>query len=244
MLVEEHKMTSFLAPTVHQPADLNTHVFKELQRCDGFVAILQKRGEIHYESFPIKHRASVWIQQEIGIIFYRSFLLGRNIPIQIYREKGILHEGLTTYSIINPIEFQNEEAILEDLSKWFKGPTFDEHPVLTRREDLFQQRIQHYGEDHWLVLELIAAHSRNVADFVDYNIVRNDFYKIRPDLEQIFEKAWMLLREDGLIFKTGQSPVQFRLQPQWWDLALEELHNLERIKRVASVAPGPVTESL
>jgi hypothetical protein len=82
-LIEQHEMATFLAPTVHQPADLNTHVFEQLQRCDGFVGVLQKRGEIRYEDFPVKHRGSVWIQQEIGILFYRSFLLGRAIPMRI-----------------------------------------------------------------------------------------------------------------------------------------------------------------
>jgi hypothetical protein len=38
-VIESEGMTSFLAPTVHQPADLNTHVFSELQRCDAFVAV-------------------------------------------------------------------------------------------------------------------------------------------------------------------------------------------------------------
>src|SRR2546422_868093 len=87
-LIEAHDMTSFIAPKVHQAADLNTHVFKELQRCDGFVAVLQKRGEIHYEKFPVKHRASVWIHQEIGILFYRSFLLGQAIPMRLYMDAG------------------------------------------------------------------------------------------------------------------------------------------------------------
>ncbi|MEX0806585.1 MAG: hypothetical protein WD688_25200 [Candidatus Binatia bacterium] len=229
-VIEKHKMISFLAPKVHQPADLNTHVFKELQRCDGFVAVLHKRGEIHYESFPVKHRASVWIQQEIGIIFYRSFLLGLDIPARIYQDQEILHEGLTTNSIINPIPFDNEEMLLEDLSEWLKGPTFDQHPVLTRRDDLFQRRIQDYEANQWLVLELIAAHSRNVGDDVDYNIVRNDFFKISPDPERLFERAWVRLREDGLIFRSDHTPLVLRLQPQWWDLVHEALRNRARVR--------------
>jgi len=74
-LIEQHGMVGFFAEDAHDPADLNTALFRELQHCDGCVAVLQKRGEVHYADFPTMHRSSVWIQQEIGILFYRSFLL-------------------------------------------------------------------------------------------------------------------------------------------------------------------------
>ena len=133
-LIDSHGMAGFFAEEVHQAADLNTSLFKELQRCDALVAVLQKRGDVQYEKFPISQRASVWIQQEIAILFYRSFLLERTIPMRIYMERGILHEGLTTVSIINPIQFEKKQTVLEDLSQWLEGPAFEEQPVLTRRE--------------------------------------------------------------------------------------------------------------
>ena len=238
-LVESHDFNSFVAPAVHQPADLNTHVFRELQRCDGFVAVLQKRGEVHYESFPVKHRASVWIQQEIGIIFYRSFLVGRPIPTRIYVEESILREGLTTYSIINPIEFQTKETVLEDLSQWLKGPTFDEQPVLARRKDLFDRRTKSYDEYNWLLLELIAAHCRNPGDVVNYTMVLDDFINIlqergykADEISPIFFKTQERLRADWLISEmTDQDTgiTSFRVETQWWDLILEDLRNRARI---------------
>ena len=101
---------------------------------------------------------------------------------------------------------------MEDLSKWLEGPIFDEHPILSRREDLFQTRVQSYRENHWLLLELIAAHTRNVGDQVDYGIVFNDFLKISPNPERLFDEAWDLLRTDGVITQTNIAPVKLRLE--------------------------------
>jgi len=239
VLIEKCEMTGFLAPAVHQPADLNTHVFKALQRCDGFVAVLQQRGEIHYESFPIKQRGSVWIQQEIGILFYRSFLLGRDIPIHIYREKDVLHEGLTTYSIINPIQFEEEATVLTDLEEWLKSPAFEEPPVLARREDLFRRRARAYKEHDWLFLEIVAAHCRNPGEKARYRIVHSDFCEILreqgktpEESENLFNDALPKLYSDGVVFRIEgptRDDVMLHIEPQWWDLVLEALRNQARV---------------
>ena len=233
-------MTGFFADEVHQAADLNTSLFKELQRCDALVAVLQKRGEVHYEKFPLVQRGSVWIQQEIAVLFYRSFLLDRTIPMRIYMEGGILHEGLTTVSIINPIQFENKETVLEDLSEWLKGPAFEEQPVLARREDLFHRRSQAYKEHDWLVLELIAAHSRSPGDRANNSIVRNDFFVILAEVgksdreaDRLYNEAWSKLTSDGVITRTddrGTGITNLRIETQWWDLVFDELRNRARIK--------------
>jgi hypothetical protein len=158
--------------------------------------------------------------------------------MRLYLESGILPEGLTQYTMINPIKFEDTQSILEDLAKWLQGSAFDESPVLARREDLFRRRIQDYDENIWLVLELIAAHSRNPGDSVDYTILRNDFVAIlqqrgHQDLEckQLFENARVPPRDSGLIAvttdQTGQATV--RMETQWWDLVLEELRNRARV---------------
>ena len=48
--------------------------------------------------------------------------------MRIYIEQGILHEGLTVFSIINPIWFDTKTTVLDDLSKWLEGPSFEEQP--------------------------------------------------------------------------------------------------------------------
>lgn len=237
--IEEHGMLGFFAEEAHEPADLNTYLFKQLQRCDGFVAVLQKRGEVHYPGFSTKHRASVWIQQEIAILFYRSFLLGRPIPMRIYAERDMIREGLITMSIINPIDFKNEDHLLENLAAWLKGPAFEEQPVLARRENLFQRRMQNYNEYDWLILELIAAHSRNPGDTTNHSIIRRDFFAIvkeagKSDREadKVYNDGWSKLTSDGVITRTeerGTGVTVLRVETQWWDLVLEELRNRARI---------------
>lgn len=236
-VIDEQGMLGFFAEEVHQPADLNTFLFKELQRCDGFLAVLQKRGEVHYEKFPIKHRASAWIQQEIAILFYRSFLLGRSIPMRIYQERGILQEGITTKSIMNPIEFDNDGAVLEDLREWLRGPAFAEPPALARREDLFRRRIQNLPEEDWLLLELIAAHSSEPGAPADYIEVGKDFKSIYKDLkktdreiEDKLHPARERLRERGLLNQWADNTGRtvFTIPRQWWELLLNEMKNQGR----------------
>jgi hypothetical protein len=234
-LINEN-MDGFFAEEAHDAADLNTSLFRELQNCDGFVAVMHKRGEVSYSDRPAHYRASLWIQQEIAILHYRSFLLGRPIPMRIYLENGILPEGLTQYSMINPISFQDNQSVLHDLAKWLQGSTFDESPTLARREDLFRRRVQGYDENHWLLLELVAAHSRNPGDLVDYTMVQFDFVAIlqergQPDAGNIFEKVRIPLKQSGLIINNipGQ-PATFQIGTQWWDLVVEELRNQARIK--------------
>jgi|RhiMetdeSRZDD1v2_1073273.scaffolds.fasta_scaffold283347_2 hypothetical protein len=236
-LINEN-MDGFFAEEAHDAADLNTSLFRELQNCDGFVAVMHKRGEVNYSDSPSHYRASVWIQQEIAILHYRSFLLGRPIPMRLYLENGILPEGLTQFSMINPIKFEDTQAILEDLAKWLRGSTFDEPPVLARREDLFRRRIRAYTENHWLLLELIAAHSRNPGDSIDHTILLNDFAATVGEsgheeqlARQLFEDVRVPLRLSGLIIqtedqRTGQA--SYRLGTQWWDLVVEELRNRAR----------------
>lgn len=159
--------------------------------------------------------------------------------MRIYMESGIEPEGLTQFSMINPIKFEDAQAILEDLAKWLRGSTFEEPPALARREDLFRRRIQDCGEHHWLLLELIAAHSRNPGDSVNYNLLKNDFSTIprarvheQSELNELFEKGWADLRKNGLIISSdpGAGYVTVSIGTQWWDLIVEELRNQARMK--------------
>jgi hypothetical protein len=231
-------MVGFFAEEAHDAADLNTSLFRELQNCDGFVAVMQKRGKVGYPDSPAHHRASVWVQQEIAILHYRSFLLGRPIPMRIYLESGIEPEGLTQYSMINPIKFQDTQIILEDLAKWLRGSTFDEPPVLVRRENVFRRRVEANDEYDWLILELIAAHCQGPNDVADQVFVGQDF---ETDLHEkgmamrqdrlSFDSKLSNLISNGLVHKKNEGGRIFlSIRKQWWELILEELRNRERIK--------------
>lgn len=234
-------MEGFFAEYAHDAADLNTAVFRELQNCDGFVAVMQKRGAVQDLNSPVHYRASVWIQQEIAILHYRSFLIGKTIPMRLYLEMGILPEGLTKYSMINPIPFKETQTILEDLGEWLHGPTFREPPELARREDLFRRRVEANDEDAWLILELIAAHCQGPNDTVENVFVLGDFVTIGKekgtsdaDVAQRFNSKLSRLISSGLVGRrSGREPLTAGLyiEKQWWDLILEELRNQARIKK-------------
>ena len=54
-LINQH-MDGFFAEEAHDAADLNTSLFRELQNCDGFVAVMQKRGNVNYSDSPTHYR--------------------------------------------------------------------------------------------------------------------------------------------------------------------------------------------
>jgi hypothetical protein len=235
-VIDKHEgMRGFFAQEVHSPADLNRAVFDALKTCDGFFAVMHKRGEITYPPYPPSQRCSVWIQQEIAILCYRMHLQGSHVPIQVYEEKDILLEGVMKTTIVNPITFDKDEEVLSGLSQWLKGPEFDEHPVITRRKSLFQTRINGFGQNHWLLLELIAAHSAGPGDNTPSAVIETDFYAIvakdRADRGSVFFQHVKALRRGGLIdTSTDKSGERLAIAKQWWDLVLGELKLNGRIE--------------
>ena len=239
-IIAKNDMEGFFAEEAHDASDLNLGLFRELQSCDGMVAVMHNRGEVKVPGVDLISRGSVWIQQEIAILFYRSFLIQQIIPMRIYIENGVSHEGLTLYSLINPISFKDKSALLENLSNWLSGPAFYEAPVLARRENLFKRRTEKYGDHHWLLLEVIAAHSTEQGDTPHAPIVKNDFEAILvgegmgiKDAQHNYQVASRQFHRDGLIhdWQDQVSRIQYtRIQPQWWDLIIEELRNRARLK--------------
>ena len=240
-VIDEHDgMRGFFAQDVHSPADLNRAVFDELKTCDGFFAVMHKRGEITYSDFPPSQRCSVWIQQEIAILCYRMHLQGSHVPILVYAEKDILLEGVMKTTIVNPIPFEEDEEVLSGLSQWLKGPEFDEHPVLARRKSLFQSRVMGFQPNHWLLLELIAAHSADRGDSPALTVIETDFHEIIKqeipalgDRKTAFNQHLGLLRRSGLVERFADPQIgeeRLTIAKQWWDLVLGELKLNGRIE--------------
>jgi len=231
-LLDKHDMVGFFAEEAHEPTDLYSYLFRELQRCDGYIAVLQDRGQVRYENFDAIHRASVWIQQEISVVFYRCFLLGRPIPMRIYMERGLRREGFVTVSIINPIQFDNKDTVFEDLDQWLKGPTFEEQPVLLRREDVFEKRARTLDQEDWLLLELIAVHSPDPGGLAPEAQITMDFKNMCPQAKtkQYYTRTKLgKLESTGLVTITQEHAVRrIQINKPWWDLILEELRNQGR----------------
>ena len=232
-VIESHKMRPFFAQDVHSASDLNSEVFRAIQTCDAFLAILQKRGLVKFAEYPPMERSSVWIQQEIAMFCYRMFLERRSLPIRAYSERGIRLEGVMGIAVVNPIEFDRPEEIPAEVGKWLDSREFEEHPVLARREGLFARRLAGTNQDERLLLELIAAHCTAADDFALHAYVRDDFFGVlrvekMPDdqIEKRFREAYERLKGFGLVREeasrsTGE--VRIWISKQWFQLLLDEL---------------------
>ncbi len=235
-VIEGHDMRAFIAQEVHSAGDLNTEVFRALQTCDAFLAILQRRGIITFTSHPPKERSSVWIQQEFAVFCYRMFLEQRSLPIRIYTEQGIRQEGVMEIAVANPITFDRGEEVLAGVDAWLKSREFEEHPILARREELFRSRIGRLDQDQLIVLELIAAHCLQPDDFAFHHIFRDDFFDIArsvsrnlqdEEIDKRFNEAYSHLVSLGLVMGEGQPGFATRvwIAKQWWQLVHDELRN-------------------
>lgn len=231
-------MIAFFAQEVHSPVDLNSEVFRTLRRCDGFFAVLHKRGIVRYLSYPETSRSSVWIQQEIAVIAYRQFLQGRAIPSRVYMEEGILREGLMRTTIMNPIAFRHSSEVLAGLDSWLSGPEWRPDPILDRREGLYKFRASALASHDWLLLEIVMAHSAEPGAATYGFEVRSDFIAALglshddPSGHPAWKKARSNLRAAGFL-RESEDKVggysRLSVTRQWWDLIADQLRSAGRL---------------
>lgn len=106
----------YFAQNQNSPDNLSSHIFKALDECAGFVAVMHYRGEVVHGAR--RHiRASVWVEQEIAIISFLTQIRGKEIPSLFYAQKGIALEGVRSVIIANAIEFQSEADVLRDFGE-------------------------------------------------------------------------------------------------------------------------------
>jgi hypothetical protein len=229
--IERHGMKSFFAEDVHSTGALNTIIFKAIQTCDAFLGVLQKRGTVTYKDYPKSERSSVWIQQEIAVFSYRLFLEDRALPIRIYSERGIRREGVMEVAIVNAIEFESTAEVLTDVDKWLEGREFEEHPVVARREDLFRRRMVTAADEHWLLLEIVAAHTEP-GTAISNAVVRQDFLSVSAarglperESEPLFDRVHSELHRWRVLVGISDGVMIGR---QWWNVVLDELRNQGR----------------
>lgn len=123
---DKYSINTFLAETAHDLVDLNSHIFKNLNNCTGFIAILHKRNQIN-----IKYDTSVWINQEIAVIAYLKSI-GKEVPSLILIEDEAEQEGLIKYTIANPPTFKTDDEALTKIDEWAKHSdfTFKTSPII------------------------------------------------------------------------------------------------------------------
>lgn len=119
-LLEENGIDIFLAEAANDLRDLNSHIFKNLNDCTGFIAILHKRHKLNRT-----YDTSVWINQEIAIAAYLRSQQSREIPSLILYEEDAEKEGLIKYTIANPPTFKSSKEALSKIEKWIKFQNFN-----------------------------------------------------------------------------------------------------------------------
>jgi hypothetical protein len=170
---------AFFAETVHDTDGLSQHIFANLERCDGFLAVMHKRGEV---TFLDRHstRASVWIQQELAIVSFLNYQrhAGSRIKVRVFAQRGIKREGLAEVLILNPVGFERDEDLPRMVSDWLMGPDFADDPIERTREGLFDQIAAQVADLHWHYLEVLMILSLGTTSRVREWLVQRMFQQL------------------------------------------------------------------
>jgi len=103
---------------------LSNHIFRALDQCTAFVAVMHHRGEVETLGGKKHLRGSIWIEQEISIAAFLTATRNRDIPVVFYVQKGIKREGVREQLKLNPIEFDDESQVLLDFEARLKSGAF------------------------------------------------------------------------------------------------------------------------
>lgn len=96
---------------------LVTNILSALGRSAAFIGIMHHRGAIVTPTDETITRGSVWIEQELAICAFTQHVLHRQLAVVLYLQRGISREGIRSQLRIKPVEFDNADDVLSDLSK-------------------------------------------------------------------------------------------------------------------------------
>lgn len=159
---------AFFAEAVQDTDGSSQHIFTNLERSDGFLAVMHKRGEVEFLGKRFT-RASVWIQQELAIVSMLNHQreAARRIKVRVLAQRGIKREGLADVLILNPTEFDRDEELPELVRAWLTGPTFVGDPVATAAEKVFRAVSEKFDADHWRYLTAVLIITNRTPGEVD-----------------------------------------------------------------------------
>lgn len=95
---------------------LTANIFNSLYESAAFIAVMHRRDGLMPDGANC--RGSVWIEQEIAVASFMVQTLGISLPSRAYIQEGIPLEGVRGYIILNPITFNANANILDDLESW------------------------------------------------------------------------------------------------------------------------------
>ncbi|HLI30690.1 MAG TPA: hypothetical protein VKV79_06285 [Terriglobia bacterium] len=114
LIEEQTGLQSYFAQNQCTLEDLTTNILGALSRSTHFIGIIHHRGRVDTHDGQIT-RASVWIEQEIAIAAFIVHILKRHIGVQLYVQRGISLEGMREKLALNPLEFDKNQEVLDDL---------------------------------------------------------------------------------------------------------------------------------
>lgn len=163
---------AFFAENIHSTDGLSQHIFANLERCAGFLAVMHNRGEVTFPGGKLI-RGSVWVHQELAIVSFINYQrhAPRHIKVRVFAQRGIQREGLADTLILNPIPFDKDEDLPEQVRAWLTGPDFAEDPVETTRKGLFRKLTSDLTDAHWRYLEVMMVLSGGTTNDVDQSHV-------------------------------------------------------------------------
>ena len=217
---------AFFAENVHSTDGLSQYIFGNLERCDGFLVVMHKRGKVFWPGGELT-RASVWVQQELAIVSFLNYQrhTSRHIKVRVFAQRGIDREGLADTLILNPIPFDKDEELPDQVRGWLTGPDFAEDPIEATREGLFRTFSAGFTEDHWRYLEAMMVVSGGTTNDVNESHVLAMLGHMGYSGTQKIQSE---LSANGFLHRTGW-PDQQRgitptaLTPAFIDLIAEEL---------------------
>src|SRR5262249_47467096 len=134
----------YFAENQNSLTGLSNHIFRALDQCAGFVAVMHHRGEVETLGGKKHLRGSIWIEQEIAIAAFLTATRNRDTPVVFYVQKGIKREGVREQLKLNPIEFNEESQVLSDFEMRLKSGDFQPASTLTDKPKLTVAEQYHY----------------------------------------------------------------------------------------------------
>jgi hypothetical protein len=114
LVEEETSLKGYFAEYQASLEGLTQNIFNALYNSSGFIAVMHHRDELSLNEY----RGSVWVEQELAIAAFIVQTLGISLPSRAYIQRGIRREGVRGFIILNPIEFDTNEEVLDDLRGW------------------------------------------------------------------------------------------------------------------------------
>jgi hypothetical protein len=101
------------------------YILGNLDRAVALIAVIHPRGTVTFidENGKVQNRvrASVWIEQELAISAYVTQILSVPLTVKAYIKEGVAREGMRDQLPLNPIPFNDESEVLEDLKSVLPG---------------------------------------------------------------------------------------------------------------------------